>query len=123
MTLKSVFISFIFGILLSYKYYTWIKASPFELNDVVTFATFGMATFSKNGDWEFDSFEELTGNYSTDHYFNWDIGPRAPINITNKILIHKLEEFSLQGYGIEELILKGDKLEIWFKKLKSFHLK
>jgi hypothetical protein len=62
MFLKSVIISFILGFLLSYKYSK--NASHSGLNQEVVFATYGIATFSNDGFWKFDSFVEARSRKS-----------------------------------------------------------
>jgi hypothetical protein len=137
MLLKSMFISFIFGFLLYYKYSNWMNVSHFASNEEVVFVTYGIATFLNEGDWKFDSFVELAGNYSTSHYFDWSESstmhrPQTyhnPIVLSNKIrninkegpiLLHKVEELALKGYGIEQFNLEDSgKIHNCLKKLIS----
>ncbi|KAJ3317293.1 hypothetical protein HDV06_001715 [Boothiomyces sp. JEL0866] len=100
-----------------------MNVSQFQSNEEVVFATYGIATFSKGMHWKFDSFVELAGNYSTSHYFDWGESSAShrpptfhnPIVLSNKIrainketpiLVRKLEELALKGYGIEQFNLE-----------------
>lgn len=130
---------FIFGFLLS-PY--WINASPPGLNVEAVFITYGIATFSKainpDGVWKFDSFVELADNYSSSHHFDWreyssDHAPLLSnnpivlsnlirnINIETPVIWNKLEELTLNRFGIDQFNLKeSGKIHICLKKFTSF---
>jgi hypothetical protein len=133
MFLKSVVISFIFGFLLSYKYSNWKNVSHSASKEEVLFVTYGIATFLKESGWRFDSFVELAGNYSTSHVFEWGTSYSThrsqfgnPIVLSKKvkespILLRKLEELALKGYGIEQFSLEeSHRIQICLKKYNVF---
>jgi hypothetical protein len=127
---KSIILIFMFGFLLSYKYYWRHSIIDFSVKE---FTNYGILTFGRNGGgWKYESFVPLIGNYSVSHQFMWGEPNRnvydsfhSPLVLQTKIqdipvVREKLGELALQGYGIDQYNLEDySKIRICLRKFIS----